>query len=260
MELIKVDELVLLQQRLRRRWFHYGMEEKVLVDNVSFSVERHRSLAIVGEENSGKLPLTLAMLRLHEISSGKIEFREVDIHSVSERRFRMLRRGMQAVFPDSFGQLTRDLTVNQSFLEVLRLWYRRESKDDWFNRIEKVMVACGLPEALRHLYPLELDAVERQQVALARALLSSPDLLICHGLTQGLDAVEQAELLNRVMKIREDFALTILIVTDDLAVGHHLGDDIAVLHRGRILEFGDSESVVNRPQHDYTQRLVSCSV
>ena len=121
MELLKVDEIVLLQQRLRRRWFHYGMEEKVLVDNVSFAVERHRSLAIVGEENSGKLPLTLAMLRLHEIYSGKLEFREVDIHSISERRFRVLRRGIQAVFPDSFGQLTRDLTVNQSFLEVLRL-------------------------------------------------------------------------------------------------------------------------------------------
>lgn len=260
MELLTVTELLILQQRLKRRWFQYGKEDKTLVDGISFGIEKGKDLSIVGEETSGKLPLTLAVLKLHAIAGGKIEWNGVDIHSLSDYRFRSLRRGVQAVFPDRFGQLTADLTINQSFLEVLRLWYRKENRDQWLSRIEKVMIECGLPEAVRHLYPLELDAVERQQAALARAMLAEPELLICHGLTQGLDAVEEAEVLNRVWHLREEFSLTLFVVTDDLAVAHHLGDTIGVLHRGRLLEFGDAESVVNRPQHDYTQRLVSCSM
>ena len=120
------------------------------------------------------------------------------------------------------------------------------------------MVSCGLPEAVRDLYPVELDAVERQQVALARALLTGPELIICHGLTAGLDAVQQAELINLMRLVREDFKLTLLVVTDDLAVAQHLGDDIGLIHQGRLIEAGSVEAVVNRPEHDYTRRLVSC--
>jgi peptide/nickel transport system ATP-binding protein len=156
--------------------------------------------------------------------------------------------------------MTPAMTVSESFREVLGVWHRRESRDQWHQRIETVMIACGLPEAVRDLYPVELDAVERQQAALARALLTGPELLICHGITAGLDSVQQSELINLVRRVREDFRLTVLVITDDLAVAHHLGDDIGVLHRGRLLESGSAESIVNRPAHDYTRRLVSCSM
>jgi len=260
MELLSVENLCLLKQRMRRRWFHYDFEEKLLIDEVSFSIEKGRSLGLVGEEKSGKHALVLALMKLHPVASGNITFAEIDLNSLGERQFRRVRKRIQTVFSPGFGQLTPDLTLDQAFNEVLKLWYPKSGMDDWHQRAESVMVACGLPEAVRQLYPVELDAVERQQAALARALLSAPDLLICHGFTQGLDAVEQAELLNLLYKVREEFSLTLLVVTDDLAVAHHLGDNIGILHRGKLLEYGDAETVVNRPDHDYTKRLVSCSL
>lgn len=260
MAFLSIDDLRLVRRRRRRRWFRYDLEEAVLIDGVSFVMEQERGLAIVGEEKSGKYPLTLALLKLHPVAAGSITFADVDVTALGDRHFRRLRKRMQAVFSDRFGQLTPGLTVDESFCEVLRHWYRREDRDSWRQRVEAVMVACGLPEALRVLYPAELDAVERQLVALARALLARPHLLVCHEFTHGLDAVQEAELLNALRRVRAEFGPTLLTVTDDLAVAHHLGDDIGVLHRGRLLEFGDADSVVNRPAHDYTRRLVSSSV
>ncbi len=260
MSFLSVENLTLLRQKRRRRWFQYELEEEVLIEDISFSIERRRSLGLVGEEKSGKFALTLALLKLHEVAKGTITFADVETTSLGDRHFRRLRKQLQAVFADDFGQLTSTLTVDEIFGEVLQLWFRQEGKEQWQHRVESVMVACGLPEALRALYPAELDAVERQQVALARALLSEPGLLICHRFTHGLDSVEQAELLNLIMRVREDFKLTLMVATDDLAVAHQLSDDIGILHRGKLLELGKSDDVVNRPEHEYTRRLVSCSV
>ncbi|MAS92137.1 MAG: hypothetical protein CMO55_02980 [Verrucomicrobiales bacterium] len=260
MSLLSVEDLVLKQQRLRRRWFRYDKEDEILIDHVSFAIDNHGSLGLVGEEKSGKFALTLALLKLHEVASGKINFAEVDVTAIGDRHFRRMRKWIQPVFGDRYGQLTPDFTVNESFLEVLKVWFASTGKDDWYQKIETVMIACGLPEAVRVLYPVELDAVERIQVAIARALLTRPRLLICHGVTQGLDVVQQAEILNLIRRLREDHGLALLIVTDDLAVAHHLGDHIGVLHRGKMLEYGNAEVIVNRPEHEYTRRLVSCSV
>ncbi len=262
MDLLELEHLTLKRPRLRRRWrwFHHGVESEILIDDLSLTLEVGSSLSLVGADESGLLALTFAILRLEGVSSGRVIFGGIDLTSLNDRRFRPVRRRMQAVFPDRLGQLTPDQTVGEAFREVLGLWHRRESRDRWHERVEAVMIACGLPEAVRDLYPVELDAVERQQVALARALLTDPALLICHGLSAGLDAVQQAELINLVRRLREDFRLTLLVMTDDLAVAHHLGDDIGVLHQGRLLELGRADLLVSRPEHDYTRRLVSCSV
>ncbi|MCG8600612.1 MAG: ATP-binding cassette domain-containing protein [Verrucomicrobiales bacterium] len=260
MELLEVENLKLLEQRRRRSWFRYDLSERVLIDDVSFSIEKWRSLGIVGEENSGKHALVMALLKFQEVSEGRITFGEVVTTEIGERHFRRLRKRIQALFSEGFGQLTPELTVDQMFREVLAVWFRREGREAWERRVEEVMVSCGLPEAVRPLYPAELDAVERQQVALARALLSKPDFLICHGFTKGLDAVQEGELLNLIRRVREQYGLTLLVTTDDLAVAHQLSDDIGVLHRGRLVELADAESIVNRPVHDYTRRLVSFSL
>lgn len=233
---------------------------ETVVDDLSFLLDRGRTLGLVGGDSSRTLPLTLALLKLYAVHSGVIRFGGIDLTSLSDSRVRPIRKRFQPVFPDSFGQLAPDQTINQSFREVLRVWHPRDGKSDWHHRVEEVMIACGLPEAVRDLYPLELDAVERQQAALARSLLPGPELLICHGFTDGLDAVQRAELINLISRIREEFSLSLLVITDDLAEAHHLSDDIGVIYQGRLLEYGKAEAVVNRPEHEYTRRLVSCSL
>jgi ABC-type microcin C transport system duplicated ATPase subunit YejF len=260
MEMLEVVDLSLTRRRVRAGWIRHDVESETIFEGLSFSLARGASLALVGEDKPGLLELTLALLRLRPIASGSILLAGVDVAGFTDRQFRPLRRRVQTVFPDRLGQLNPGFTLNQSFREVLNVWHPRKEKEEWSHRIESVMIACGLPEALRGLYPVELDAVERQQAALARALLPGPELLICHGLTEGLDAVQQAELLNRVRELREDFGLSLLVTTDDLAVAHHLGETIAILHRGRIVETGLAEAVLNRPEHDYTRRLVGSSL
>ena len=258
MNLLELENLTLNRPRLRRRLFQHGVENEVLIEGLCLTLRSGGSLCLVGGEESGMVALTLGILKLEGISSGRIVFGGIDLTSLGDRQFRPVRRRLQAVFPDHFGQLTSGMTISEAFREVLGVWHRSESRDQWHERVESAMVSCGLPEAVRDLYPVELDAVERQQVALARALLTGPELIICHGLTAGLDAVQQAELINLMRRVREDFKLTLLVVTDDLAVAQHLGDDIGLIHQGRLIEAGSVEAVVNRPEHDYTRRLVSC--
>ncbi len=259
MPLLTVENLTVIHQKTRRRWFHYGMEERKHLDEISFEVKRGRCLGLVGEQASGKLPLTMALLRLIPISEGEIIYDGTEITALSLQKFRPMRRRMQAVFSDGFGQLTPGFSLDHAFREVLKVWHRKLSHDEIHTRIEEVMVATGLAESVRYMYPVELDMVERQLGSLARALLVEPEFLICHDFTRGMDAVEQAEVLNRVSDIREARKLTLMMVTDDLAVAHHMSEDIAVLHRGKILEAGETVQVVSKPEHDYTRRMVTCS-
>ncbi|MEM6279149.1 MAG: ATP-binding cassette domain-containing protein, partial [Verrucomicrobiota bacterium] len=244
MAFLEVENLSLLRRGRRRHWFRYEVSEKKLVEDISFEIERRSSLSLVGEENCGKHAIAMAVLKLKEVASGTIRFAEVETTALGDRHFRKLRRKLQAVFSDQSGQLSPDLTVDQMFLEVLRLWFPKNSREEWQERLEEVMVLCDLPEVIRPLDPAELDAVERQRVAMARALLVKPQFLICESYTQGLDALQEAELLNLVRTVREELGLTLLVTTDDLAVAHQLGDAIGVLHRGRLLEIGSAESVV----------------
>jgi len=259
MELLEVEHLTLTRRRSRRGWLRPAVEEETLIEDLSFTLERRKSLALVGDSREALFALGLAILKQGPVSSGKILFGGIPVLSFSEQRFRPVRKRIQAVFSDATGQLTPAITVRESFREVLGVWYRKATREERDGVVEAIMIACGLPEALQDLYPVELDAVERQQVALARALLPRPDMLVCDNFTAGLDVVQQAELINLLRRVREEFRLTLLVLTDDLAVAHHLGDDIAVLHRGRLVEMGPAGEVAYRPTHDHTRRLVACA-
>ena len=223
-------------------------------------MSRQRSLALVGEQASGKFPLTMGILKLAKVASGRIVFDSIDITALPARKFRPVRKWIQPVFPDRFGQLRPGRTLDQALREAVKIWWPRAGNDEVHSRIEKVMVAVELREAVRYLYPVEMDPVERQLGALARALIPEPELLICHDITHGMDAVEQAEVLNKVCDVRDSHRITTMIVTDNLTVAHHMSDDIAIMHHGKILETGVTKSVIRRPEHDYTKRLVSCAV
>ncbi len=260
MALLSVENLTLQPIRGGKEPLQEEFFVPVPVEEITFEIEAGKSLGLVGEERSGKAALAGALLFLRPIDDGRMVFADADVTALKESQIRRIRKQIQGVFSDGFGQLTSDFTIDQMFREVLEFWYPRESPEEWYHRMEKVMVACGLPETLRVLYPLELDAVERQEVALARALLLEPQLLVLHGFTHRMDAVQQAELLDRVRSVREEFSLSLVVLTDDLAVAHQLSDDIGVLHRGRLVELSSARTLVDQPVHDYTKRLVSFSI
>ncbi|NNE90447.1 MAG: ABC transporter ATP-binding protein [Verrucomicrobiales bacterium] len=259
MPLLSVENLS-MESGPRRRWFKYGLSGEMLLDSVSFEIDPGKCLGLVGGEASGKLPVTFALLGLHSISDGKITFDGEDLTRLSLRKFRPWRKRIQAVFPDEFGQLTPRHTLERSFRHVLKTWYPKAKKEEIHNRIELAMDLVKMPTANRHRTPPELDPAERQLMAVARAMLVEPDLLICHEVTKGLDVAEQAEVLNRISDIRDALNLTVMLVTDDLAVADHMSDTIAVLHHGRVLETGPAAKIVQHPDHDYTRRLVSSTL
>lgn len=259
MQLLEVANLTLVRRRPQWGWVRHGVETARLVEGLSFDLARRGSLALVGDSREALSAVALAVLRLREVESGTIRLGGVDLRSLGERRFRPMRRRIQAVFPDSAGQLSPGLTVREAFREVLSVWMRRATREERAKRVEAAMIACALPEAVQDLYPAELDAVERQQVALVRALLPGPELLVCRGFAEGLDAVQRAELLHRLRHVREEFGLALLVLVDDLAAAHRLADELAVLHRGRLVERGPAEELVRQPAHEHTRRLVACA-
>lgn len=259
MEFLEVEGLTLLRPSSRWGRGRRDPEAEPLVEELTFCLEKRRSLALVGDSREALLALALALVKEHPVASGTITFAGIPVHRFGPERFRPVRKRIQAVFPDSASQLTAGMTVREAFREVLGVWCRKSTREDRAKRVEAVMVACGLPEAVQDLFPAELDAVERQQVALARALLPGPELLICAGFTAGLDVVQRAELVNRLRHLREEFDLTFLHLGDDLAEASVLGDDIGVLHRGRLVESGPAAELVLRPAHERTRQLVACA-
>lgn len=259
MEFLEVEHLALARRRPRLGWLRPGFETEPLIEDLCFSVARRESLAVVAETREALCALALAILKAGPVESGTIRFAGIPVLTFDPERFRAVRRRLQGVFPEGYGQLSPGLTVREAFREVLSVWHRRATREERARLVDSVMVACGLPEAVQDLYPAELDAVERQLVALARALLPGPELLVCLGLTEGLDAVQRAELINRLRHLREEFRLTLLVLTDDLAAACRLADTVAVLHRGRLVEQADAVGIATRPAHDHTRRLVACA-
>ena len=258
LDFLVVEGLKLTKPLAGKGWRLRG-EERVLLEDLSFTVQKRRSLALVGEDRDAHFALASALLKIGPAAAGAITFAGIPVLTFDQQRFRAVRKRIQAVFPDRCGQLPSALTVREAFREVVSVWCRRAGREERAHLVDSVMIACGLPEAVQDLYPSELDEVERQQVALARALLPGPELLICQGITEGLDAVQRAELCNRVRHLREEFRLTLLVLTDDLAMAHQLGDDIGVLHRGRLVELGPASRLVSHPAHDHTRRLVAAA-
>lgn len=259
MELLSVDGLSLFRHRgvaLRRG----AGGQDALVESLSFSIEAGQGLALVGDSRDAMQAIALAVAGEWPVSIGTIRFDTGQGNTSGRGSARESRRGLQAIFPDSLGQLRNTATVRMMFTEVLDLWHRGKSREERESILEEVMSLCGLPEAIRDLYPPELNRGERQRVALARSLLPRPKLLVCCGPTDGLDAVQRAEFLQRLARVSEVFSLALLILTDDLAAAAILSDILGVIHCGQLVEMGTAAEVISNPVHTHTQRLVaSCS-
>jgi oligopeptide transport system ATP-binding protein len=229
------------------------------VDGVSFELRHGELLGLVGESGSGKSTVANCIMRLTEPTAGEIRLRGVDITHLSRRAMRPLRRELHMVFQDPYSSLNPRMTCGAIVGEPLRL-HGLARGGDLRARVEQIFDAVGLRPELDYRYPHELSGGQRQRVGLARALILEPSVLIADEPVSALDVSVQASILNLLRDLQSDRGFSCLFITHDLATVEYLCDRVAVMYLGKLAELAPREELFRRPQHPYTQALLSAAV
>ena len=227
------------------------------VDNISFSLERGKTLGIVGESGCGKSTTGYCIMRLIEPTGGEIIFNGEDISKLSERQMRKMRQKIQIIFQDPFSSLNPSKTVMEAIAEPMRVHKLYKTEKEVEARVLELMELVGLSERLINSYPHELDGGRRQRVGIARALALNPEFIVCDEPVSALDVSIQAQILNLMKKLQKEMNLTYIFITHDLSVVNHFSDEIAVMYLGQIVEKAPAEELFQNPLHPYTKALLS---
>ena len=237
---------------------HFSTKKGLLhaVDNVSFTIDKGRTLGMVGESGCGKSTAGRTILRLLEKTSGEVWFDGKEIFSLSKEELRRMRPRMQIVFQDPYSSLSPRLPVGEIIGEAVREHgiVPPEEYDDYITR---VMKACGLPEYYKSRYPHEFSGGQRQRICIARALALSPDFIVCDEPVSALDVSIQAQIINLLRQLQKDFGITYLFISHDLSVVEHISDTVGVMYLGTMVEYADTDKIFGEPLHPYTKALFS---
>lgn len=239
----------------RRR--HHGQRQSVdAVRDVTFAMAAGESVGVAGESGSGKSTLARIILRLVRPSGGTVRFAGRDVGAVRGRDLLAYRRQVQAVFQDSSSALSPRMRVGSIIAEPLLLQQPGERRAAAAARVDEALAQVGLPTELARRYPHELSGGQKQRVAIARALIVRPRLLVLDEPVSALDVSVRSQVLNLLLDLQERFGLAYLMIAHDLAVLRHVTTRLMVMYRGRVVEAGPTEDILQRPQHAYTQQLV----
>ena len=247
----------LLQVRHLKKYFKTGGGMLHAVDDISFDLDRGKTLGLVGESGCGKSTTGRSILRLIEPTAGEVLFEGKDITKVSSREMRHVRKDMQMIFQDPFSSLDPKKTINQIISEPIRINRILTNKEAIEDRVLELMDTVGLAERLINSYPHELDGGRRQRIGIARALAMQPKLIVCDEPVSALDVSIQAQILNLLKTLQQQMGLTYIFITHDLSVVNHFSDEIAVMYLGSIVEKASAEELFNNPIHPYTKALLS---
>jgi oligopeptide/dipeptide ABC transporter ATP-binding protein len=224
------------------------------VEDVSFTIRRGETLGLVGESGCGKSTTARLVLKLLEATDGTVRFEGRDITRLSRREMRPLRREMQMVFQDPYSSLNPRQTVSQIIGAPFAI---HKTPGSTKTKVQDLMNRVGLNPEHYNRYPHEFSGGQRQRIGVARALALSPKLIVCDEPVSALDVSIQAQILNLLLSLQQDFDLTYLFISHDLGVVRHVSDRIAVMYLGHIVEVGDAEAVHAEPKHPYTAALLS---
>jgi oligopeptide/dipeptide ABC transporter ATP-binding protein len=226
------------------------------VENVSFTIEKGKTLGVVGESGCGKSTLGRTMIRLQEATAGHILLNGEDITHVSGKKLKEVRKKVQIVFQDPYSSLNPRLRIDDTIQEPLRNsgdYSRSQLKE----KASSLMDLVGIDTRLRQSYPHELDGGRRQRVGIARALAVDPEFIVCDEPVSSLDVSIQAQVLNLLMDLQDQMGVTYMFVTHDLSVVRHISNHICVMYLGEVVEMSPSKELFANNLHPYTKALLS---
>ena len=248
---------VILEVKNLKKYFKTPNGPLHAVDDVSFTIEKGKTLGVVGESGCGKSTTGRTILRLIEPTAGQVIFDGVDVTKLSKEELRRSRSQMQLIFQDPFSSLDPRKTVSQAIAEPIVYNKLIQGKENVEKRVLELMDTVGLAERLYGAYPHELDGGRRQRIGIARALAMNPKFIVCDEPVSALDVSIQAQILNLLDELQDELGLTYMFITHDLAVVNHFADDIAVMYLGQLVEKAPAEELFLNPMHPYTQALLS---
>ena len=253
--LLQVSDLVRHYALPREKLFGPPPVVRAL-NGVSFELQAGRSLGIVGESGSGKSTIARLVMALDRPTSGSVRLQGLDLHQAEAAALKTARRDFQMVFQDPYGSLDPRQTVATIVAEPLQALDASSAKERR-ERAAETLAEVGLRNSDLDKYPHEFSGGQRQRIAIARALITRPKLIVADEPVSALDVSVQAQVLNLMQDLRERYGMSYLLISHDLAVVHHLCDEVCVLHRGLVVERGDPAELFRHAQHPYTQALLA---
>lgn len=226
------------------------------VDHVSFNVYKGETLGLVGESGCGKSTLGRSILRLIEPTSGKILYNKQNLLDLTENEMLKMRRKMQLIFQDPFSSLNPRITVGNAIAEPIEVHGIAKNKEEIREKVLKLLLRVGLTEQHFDRYPHEFSGGQRQRIGIARTLALEPEFIVCDESVSALDVSVQAQVLNLLNELKEEFKLTYIFISHDLSVVKYMCDNIIVMQKGKIVEMAEADQLYANPQSEYTKRLI----
>jgi oligopeptide/dipeptide ABC transporter ATP-binding protein len=227
------------------------------VDDVSFTIRKGETLGLVGESGCGKTTIGRCILQLEKVTEGSIVFDGTDLTKLSSEELIPFRQRIQVIFQDPYSSLNPRMTIGAIISEPMQVHNILPSEDARKQRVRELLHRCGLNPKFYDRYPHEMSGGQRQRVGIARALAMNPEFIICDEAVSALDVSIQAQVINLLEDLREEFGLTYLFIAHDLSVVRHISHRVAVMYLGKMVEFADGDELFDQPTHPYTRALLN---
>jgi len=251
LEVKKLNKVFTLKEGL------FGKRLVPAVKDVSFALPKGKTLGLVGESGSGKTTVGLTLMRLHDATSGEVLFEGTDLLALTEREMMAYRRRIQIIFQNPYASLNPRMTVGHILTEPMTIHSIGKDERERIDMAFQLLKRVGLAEQSFYKYPHEFSGGQRQRIAIARCLTMKPDVLICDESVSALDVSVQAQVLNLLQDLQDEFGLSYIFISHDLAVVKYISDRVMVMNEGSLVEIADSDEIYRNPREEYTRKLLS---